>query len=42
MAPFKGGVVMDFYTCIFRTCECEEADCDICVFRDGEEDEEEE
>ena len=32
---------MDFYTCIFRTCECEETDCDICVFRDDEEEEEE-
>ena len=30
---------MDFYTCIFRTCECEEEDCDICVFKDDEDEE---
>ena len=33
---------MDFYTCIFRTCECEEADCDICVFKDDDDEEKEE
>ena len=27
---------MDFYTCIFRTCECKKEDCDICVFKDDE------
>ena len=32
---------MDFYTCIFRTCECEEADCDICVFKDDDDEEKE-
>ena len=33
---------MDFYTCIFRTCECEEADCNICVFKDDDDEEKEE
>ena len=33
---------MDFYTCIFRTCECEEADCDICIFKDDDDEEKEE
>ena len=33
---------MEFYTCIFRTCECEEADCDICVFKDDDDEEKEE
>ena len=33
---------MDFYTCIFRTCECEEIDCDMCVFKDDDDEAEEE
>lgn len=33
---------MDFYSCIFRTEECDELDCYICVFNDDNDEEEEE
>ncbi len=33
---------MDFYSCLFRTEECEESDCYICVFNDDDSEEEEE
>lgn len=32
---------MDFYSCLFRTEECEESDCYICVFNDDDDEEEE-
>lgn len=31
---------MDFYSCLFRTEECKESDCYICVFNDDDEEEE--
>lgn len=30
----------DFYSCVFRTDECDELDCWLCVYNDDEEEEE--
>ena len=30
----------DFYSCVFRTEECDELDCWLCIYNDEEEEEE--
>lgn len=30
----------DFYSCVFRTDECDELDCWLCIYNDDEEEEE--
>lgn len=30
----------DFYSCVFRTDECDELDCWLCVYNNDEEEEE--
>ena len=29
----------DFYSCVFRTDECDELDCWLCIYNDDEEEE---
>lgn len=33
---------MSFYTCLYRTDECDESDCWLCIYNDEDEEEEDE